>query len=580
MITFGPMHPLAAGRRRAPSGRILRRFARRPWSLSAIVVVGALAGALGTAPLDAQTVPSHTEDAAPIPRGMLRLRVTSAWTRYDQRFDSGGALSPLGAELSADPLGVAQLPALTSVEAGLRTLADDPNVRLSLGRLAVQSDARIAVTPISLEYGITRRFSVGVQIPIVQTRRTVGVRVNADSAALANMGFVPTATRGIAFAQNGAVADAFRHAADSLDVLLAQCPANPAASGCASVNADPADAAAARDQARGFAGAVGALGTSEQSTIVAPRDQGALATAIDARRLAINQRLQQYLGAGAGAQTSVFTATSDFSYIDLQGRNGVPGLLQSPLGGGLDSLHTTDRLGIGDVSVGAQFLVYDGFQHDTLPLRRLQARLAVGAAVRFATSQTDSSLNLVDIPMGDGAGIDLRSAVDLIVGHVGGTIAARYSKSFARTVTAPLYGDPDAAFPFPLFGERRRTAGDVMGLDVTPRILVNESLAFDGHYGLERVGAVTYDASTTAVPDLCIDCTTPPASFTTSGITRTAQRVGVGFRYSTVDAYARGHAPYPLEVSFTHLETISGDAGLPKSMRDQIQLRFYYRLFR
>jgi hypothetical protein len=33
-------------------------------------------------------------------------------------------------------------------------------------------------------------------------------------------------------------------------------------------------------------------------------------------------------------------------------------------------------------------------------------------------------------------------------------------------------------------------------------------------------------------------------------------------------------------VSFSHLETVTGDAGLPKASRDQIQLRFYYRLRR
>jgi hypothetical protein len=33
-------------------------------------------------------------------------------------------------------------------------------------------------------------------------------------------------------------------------------------------------------------------------------------------------------------------------------------------------------------------------------------------------------------------------------------------------------------------------------------------------------------------------------------------------------------------VSFAHLETVSGDAGLPKSSRDQIRLRIYYRLRR
>ena len=40
----------------------------------------------------------------------------------------------------------------------------------------------------------------------------------------------------------------------------------------------------------------------------------------------------------------------------------------------------------------------------------------------------------------------------------------------------------------------------------------------------------------------------------------------------------RGLAPYPIEVSFTHLETVRGDPGVPKSSRDQVQMRLFFRL--
>jgi hypothetical protein len=33
-------------------------------------------------------------------------------------------------------------------------------------------------------------------------------------------------------------------------------------------------------------------------------------------------------------------------------------------------------------------------------------------------------------------------------------------------------------------------------------------------------------------------------------------------------------------VSFVRLETISGDAGLPRQTRDQIEVRFFYQLLR
>ena len=555
-----------------------RHAVRRCLPLLALLVAAPALTATAQAPL------SHTDDAAPVPAGSLRLRMTTAWTRYDQRFAAGGGVTPLGADLATAALGVAQLPGLAPIEAGLRTLANDPQVKLSLGRLDVRGGARIVTTPISLEYGVTRRLSIGIQVPIVQTRRVVQLDVNSDSAARANVGFVPVVSRADAARTNLAVALAFRRDADSLGVLLAQCPTNPTGAGCAPVNSNPSDATAARQAALAFANAVRSLGVDAATLLIAPRDKSALGDAIDARRLAINQQLQQYLGANAGAGTNVFTARSDFSYIDLQGRNGVPGLLRSGVGGGLDSLHTTDRLGIGDIALGAQFLVFDRFAHDTMPVPALQTRLVVGGAVRLGTSRADSSLNLIDIATGDGPGIEIHSAMDLITGRLGGTVAVRYVKSFARSVTAPLFGDPEATFPFPAFGARRRTAGPVMGLDLTPRYLLSESFAIDAHYGLERVGAATYDSPVITVPavDACLTCTVliPPDVVLTSGAVRTAQRVGLGLRYSTVDAFARGRARYPIQVSFSHLQTVTGDAGLPKSSRDQVQVRLYYRLLR
>lgn len=539
--------------------------------LAMLVAVPAVAAA--QAPL------SHSEDAAPVPAGSLRLRITTAWTRYDERFAAGGGVQPLSADLSSDALGVTELPLLAPTEASLKQLAGDPSVRLSLGRLEVRGGARIVTTPISLEYGVTRRLSVGVQVPIVQTRRVVQLRVNTDSTAPANVAWVPDGLRAQAALQNQNLATALNNAARQLDALITQCGADPGAAGCAPVNANPTGAAAARDQARAYATAVAALGLDVASALIAPRTGSALQTAIEARRAAVNQALQQFLGVDAGSSVPVFTADANFSYVDLQGRNGSPGLLESALGGGVDSMHTVDRLGIGDVAVGAQFLIFDRFARGTASIPRIQGRMLVGTKVRFATSQADSARDLVDIAPGEGAGLELNSAMDLLSGRFGGTVAARYVKAFARTVDAPLYGNPESAYPFPVFVQRQRTAGDVVGLDLTPRYFFSDWFSVDAMYGLERVGATRYDAP--LVPP-CSNCETSgyPDVVTTSGTTTTAQRLGIGLRFSTVDAYARRQTSFPIEVSLAHLETVSGSAGLPKASRDQIQVRLFYRLRR
>src|SRR5690348_10546952 len=327
MITFAPMSPLVSTSPVLPLRRVVVATAATLLLFPAAPTV-----ASAQAPL------SHVEDAAPVPAGSLRLRITTAWTRYDQRFAAGGGLEPLSADLSRAALGVTELPMLAPTEASLRALAGDPSVRLSLGRLEVRGGARVVTTPISLEYGVTSRLSIGVQVPIVQTRRVIQLRVNNDTTALANVGWVPDASRAQAAQQNLAVAAAFNASANQLDALITQCASNPGAAGCAQVNADPAGAAAARDQARAYATAATALGVDARSALIAPRDGSALGTEIEARRVAINQALRQFLGVDAGSSVSVFTSSQNFSYVDLQGRNGSPGLLQSALGGGLDSM--------------------------------------------------------------------------------------------------------------------------------------------------------------------------------------------------------------------------------------------------
>ena len=564
MITFRSMPSLVQTTFR-PSRAFIRGLGRHFFSLA---VLAALPGVA-----HAQIMLSHTDDAAPIPQGMVRFRITTGWTRFDERFTTTGRRT-LGDLLSSDSLGSRQFPALAPVEQGLQALANDSRVRLSFGRLDALSGARIVTTPVIFEYGVTSRLSVGVLVPFVQTRQTVQLRVNSDSSG--TVGFVPVRSRQSAAQANSLVYSAFKSAADSLQLLITRCPTNPLAAGCAAVIGNTSDANAARQLAQSFADAVKkALGTDTTNALVAPRDKSPLALAIDAQRNAINTQIRKYLGANAGATTGVFTSTSNFSYIDLQGRSGTPGFLQSPLGGGLDSIYTTNRLTTGDISVGAQLLLFDRFQHDTLPSRGLQTRMMIGGSWRFATSIIDSSRKLLGFQTGDGAGFELRSAMDVIANTFGGTIGARFVKALPRTVVAPLVGDPEATYPIPVFGNATRTAGTVIGLDLTPRFLPNDYFAIDGHYGLERTGSATYDRS---VPSsVCAGCDAS-VSGTFNTVARTAQRIGVGVRYSTVEAYARGRVGFPIEVSLTHLETITGDPGTPKLFRDQLQLRMYVRL--
>jgi hypothetical protein len=539
-------------------------------------MLGAALFAATPALLHAQVYPSHTDDAAPVPKGVLRFKVSTVWTRFDERFTSSGR-RPLSDEIATDSLGPRQFPMLTPVEQGLQVLTNDPLTRLSFGRLAARSDVRIVTTPFVFEYGVTRRLSIGVLVPLVQTRRNVQLRVNQDSLgplySTGNVGWVPERLRQSAALANQQVFAGFQRAADSLTKLIANCPANANAAGCATVLANTADANSTRLAAQQFAAAVkAALGTDSASAYVAPRQSSLLATRITDQRTLLNTRVQKYLGAGAGAATDVFITPSSFSYIDLQGRNGEAGLIESPLGGGFDSIQTTNTLRLNGFTIGAQYLLLDRFQHDSLPPKGIQTRVLVGGAFRYQPMFIDSTRQFGQLSDGDGSGIEVRSAMDIISGRLGATIAGRFVKSLPRTMEGAVFGDPEAFYLSPAFGTVTSTAGTVIGLDVTPRFFFADWFALDGHYGYERRGATKYEVGATT--ETCEFC----APFSPNTAARSSQFVGLGLRYSTADAYLRGLAKTPVEVSYTHLEAITGDPGVPRVRRDQIQLRLYFNV--
>src|SRR3712207_1977150 len=161
------------GRRTSVNAREWRRRAARASSCALCAIVAAT-------PVHAQTALTRTEDAAPIPRGVARLRIIPSWSRYDARFDpSSGAAStaPLAGLLTAEALGVAEIPALGPSEDALRTLTGDPAFRLSLGRSVSRGTARVVTTAVVAEYGLTRRLTLRGMLPFVQSQTELFVAV-------------------------------------------------------------------------------------------------------------------------------------------------------------------------------------------------------------------------------------------------------------------------------------------------------------------------------------------------------------------------------------------------------------------
>jgi hypothetical protein len=115
------------------------------------------------------------------------------------------------------------------------------------------------------------------------------------------------------------------------------------------------------------------------------------------------------------------------------------------------------------------------------------------------------------------------------------------------------------------------TPGNVISFSVVPRYRLAGYFALTGQYSFITTGADSY-----SIPVLPPGVLTPTPPF---GIASwTAQQVGGGFTYSSIVRSNRGPGAIPFEVSYSHLETITGSGGpVNKTFRDQVELRIYWK---
>ena len=321
-------------------------------------------------PASAQRVLGVGDDALVLPRGCSgfgplgsgrRSTSATAWTRPGR---PNGALEPLGVDFTLDTIGVRQFPNLASLQAGLQSLTGNPNWYATLGNTQVTLRDHIAAFPFVLEAGLTKRFSLAIVIPYVQTHTSTFFNVNT-SGIQGNLGFNPAAG-GIAAAvtQNTTMYTQFTTAANALEGSIAACQANPAASpSCPALLANQANATALIANSRAFAG--GAVGpgltwiytTSPFVPIVGTDAQ----LAIEARVAAFKALYTSFLGAGNPITTNgPFASQNRLTLRDAQRI-----LTESAFGIVADPLTSTGHSHIGDIDIGGKFSVYDSFGGST-----------------------------------------------------------------------------------------------------------------------------------------------------------------------------------------------------------------------
>ena len=215
----------------------------------------------------------------------------------------------------------------------------------------------------------------------------------------------------------------------------------------------------------------------------------------------------------------------------------------------------------------------------------LRARVSVAAGWRFGTGAEALSRSVsYFLPTGTGANaLLLRGAADVGFGrHAWASVAVRYTKPMEQTFATRIPDVPSETI-LALYREASvlRTLGQTLELEVTPRWAVNGSLAVAAQYLYRNHSADAYTGS--------IDVTEEQSGFgdatldaSVLGLETAAheQRLGLGFSYSSVDAWRRRRTRFPVDVTYLRTRTLTADGGYtPQVTTDELRVRVLTKWF-
>ena len=208
---------------------------------------------------------------------------------------------------------------------------------------------------------------------------------------------------------------------------------------------------------------------------------------------------------------------------------------------------------LGDVQLGVRFLLRPGPAGWPYPdsVRGRSFRTAVGGRVRLPTGRSGARF-FTEIPPGNGHlgfGVDVLNDV---------FFSSRWMVNASASLDVLLPADvPRLAFaadrPFPADSAVRtvrREPGPRLAFALTPRWRLTDEISFSGEYSLLAQRRTSYTGAEGVLPT--------PLEWRTGG---SVHALGIGARYSSLQAFARGRAALPFEVTLTASRAVAG-AGL------------------
>ena len=537
-------------------------------------------------PSSGQRVLGVGDDALVLPAGVLRFRTLGQWTWFNERYGKdtpgrpNGALEPLGIDFTLDTIGVKQFPNLAALQAGIQQLSGNPTWNATLGNTVVNLRDHVTAFPFVFEMGLSKRFSVGIQIPYVQTQTSAFFNVNT-SGTNGNLGFNPALAVAAAATQDATMNTQFATAAATLQGALDACAANPGASPqCPALNANRAQAQSLIANSQAFATGVNQIYTTSPFVPIVGTDAQ---LAIEARVAAFRSLYQSFgVNSIAANLTGPFPAQTRLSLRDAQT------ILTDPrFGIAADPLQSVTRSHVGDIDIGGKFSVFDTFNGNTsarMSPSGLNFRAAVGGIFRIPSGQIESPDNFIDIGTGRGArAIEGRWFTDVLLGsHFWESFILRFNHPFADEQDMRIIDLPNEELA-PLYRRQHvhRQLGNAFEFETAPRFVVNDFVAVSAWYMYRHkqqdnyTGTFTIPAATTGFADITIDASTLDLE-----TEQREHRFGGGLSFSNLYSFDQSKAKIPFEVTYLHWQTMGGSGGnQPKFFTDQIQLRLYARIF-
>lgn len=540
--------------RGAPRGLAQRQHpGQLPLDMTCRLLATLLAGALLPCPLAAQFVPLT------LPKGQVGMELRTGFTSWDQRFRDGMA-EPAGADFSRSAIDAGWLPSLAAADLRLARLTGVTGAMLNAGGYGVTQLTTLGDLGLGLQLGVTNRLTISGMVPFRQVR--VQTIASYDSTN-ANSGLNPADPALGSAAGLGATLAFFLE----FDAAIAEIQTRLASGSWSGSPSTEALAMTTLTQARAMREDLYALlVASETRSPFVPLTGSSLGTALVSSITALQGRIGTDLGiAGFSRLPALPTAaptTDDWNRYLADPAGPVAGSLQAPT-----------YMALGDIELGAAYLIVDRFS--PLP-GATQVRAAIQGTVRLRTSQLENPNRFFDLGTGDRQpDAEVALVTDLARGRTALRVGGWYTRQFAGNQQRRI-GPPDQPIQeVRTLAALRKDPGDIVGVGVFPAYRFTSSLAFLAGAEWWSKGRDSYAYVADQPPLEGLD---PQMLAIDSEATALTFRAGLTFSHR--GARQPGGAGTPLDASVTWERVVSATGGrVPKAESVRAMLRVYTRFW-